>query len=98
MRRSCGAWMTAAFMAVPPLASKSTIPAVARPNPEGCAMVEPCPLIEVSGPPHARDLQYGRQAASRIRLGIAHYTGQLRRLDMDAAAVANLIRDYLPVI
>jgi isopenicillin-N N-acyltransferase-like protein len=61
-------------------------------------MVEPCPLIEVSGPPEARGRQYGAQAAVRIRRGIAHYTEQLRRLNMDAAAVAELVRDFLPVI
>ena len=61
-------------------------------------MIPPCPLIEISGPPHARGVQYGRQAAARIRRGIAHYGAQLRGLDLDAEAVRRLVRDYLPMI
>ena len=61
-------------------------------------MVDPCPLIEVSGPPHARGVQYGRQARARIQRGIAHYGAQLRGLDLDAEAVRRLVRDTLPVI
>jgi isopenicillin-N N-acyltransferase like protein len=29
-------------------------------------MVEPFPLIEISGPPHERGRQYGQKAADRI--------------------------------
>lgn len=61
-------------------------------------MAEPCPLIEVSGPPEERGRQHGRQAAERIRRGIGHYSGQLRALDLDAGAVRRLVRGYLPVI
>jgi isopenicillin-N N-acyltransferase-like protein len=61
-------------------------------------MAEPCPLIEISGAPHARGVQYGRQAASRIKRGLQHYGEQLRRLDLDAPATAALVADYLPVI
>jgi isopenicillin-N N-acyltransferase-like protein len=61
-------------------------------------MTEPFPLIEVSGPPHERGRQYGRQAAERIRRGVVHYSGQLARLDLDRDGVAALVRAYLPVI
>jgi len=61
-------------------------------------MTEPFPLIEVSGPPHERGRQYGRQAAARIRRGVAHYSGQLARLDLDGRGVAGLVHAYLPVI
>jgi isopenicillin-N N-acyltransferase-like protein len=61
-------------------------------------MVTPFPLIEVSGTPHERGRQYGRLAANRIRKGIAHYTVQLDRLNLDRAGVAALVRAYTPVI
>ncbi len=61
-------------------------------------MAEPCPLIELSGPPHARGVQYGRQAAARIRKGIGHYTRQIAGAGLDEAGLAALVRDYLPVI
>jgi len=61
-------------------------------------MVQPFPLIDVSGPPHARGLQYGQQSAERIRRGIAHYSGQLARLHLDHDGIAALVRAYLPVI
>ena len=61
-------------------------------------MAEPCPLIELSGPPHARGRAYGSQAAERIRRGIGHYSAQLRGLDLSAGEVSELVRDYLPVI
>lgn len=61
-------------------------------------MVEPFPLIEISGPPHERGRQYGRQAADRIRKGTAHYRTQLEGLSLDGAGIATLVRAYLPVI
>src|SRR6202007_1167277 len=61
-------------------------------------MIEPFPLIEISGPPHERGRQYGRLAASRIRKGGSHYLAQLQQLSLDAAGVAALVREYLPVI
>jgi isopenicillin-N N-acyltransferase-like protein len=61
-------------------------------------MIEPFPLIEISGPPHERGRQYGQQAADRIRKGVAHYTSQLHQLSLDAAAIVELVRDYRPVI
>ena len=48
-------------------------------------MTEAFPLIEVSGNPHERGRQYGRQAEGRIRKGIGHYGAQLRKLELDAS-------------
>ncbi len=56
------------------------------------------PLIEVSGAPEIRGIQYGRQAADRIYKGIGHYTSQLETLGLERKALAAVIRDYLPVI
>jgi isopenicillin-N N-acyltransferase-like protein len=61
-------------------------------------MVEPFPLIEISGPPHERGRQYGQKAAGRIKKGTSHYFAQLKELSLDAKGVAELVRDYLPVI
>ncbi|MDA9421031.1 C45 family autoproteolytic acyltransferase/hydolase [Bradyrhizobium sp. CCBAU 53380] len=61
-------------------------------------MVEPFPLIEISGPPYERGRQYGRKAADRIRKGASHYYAQLKELSLDSAGIAALVRDYLPVI
>ena len=61
-------------------------------------MIEPFPLIEISGLPHERGRQYGQQAADRIRNGVAHYTSQLHQLSLDAAAIVELVRDYRPII
>ena len=61
-------------------------------------MAEPCPLIEIAGAPHDRGLSYGRQAAVRIRRGIEHYGAQLKRLDLDKAAIDGLAQEFLPVI
>src|SRR5258708_21228469 len=61
-------------------------------------MVEPFPLIEISGPPHERGAQYGRLAADSIHKGASHYFAQLKELSLDPSGVAELVRDYLPVI
>lgn len=60
--------------------------------------IEPFPLIEVSGPPRQRGVQYGQQAGARIHKGVAHYTRQLEELKLGRAEIAALVRDYLPVI
>ncbi len=61
-------------------------------------MVEPCPLIDLSGPPHQRGVQHGRAAAVRIRKGIAHYTAQIARSGLGEQDIVGLVRDYLPII
>jgi isopenicillin-N N-acyltransferase-like protein len=61
-------------------------------------MVEPFPLIEISGPPRERGRQYGQKAVARIKKGTSHYFTQLKELSLDAKGVAELVRDYHPVI
>jgi isopenicillin-N N-acyltransferase like protein len=61
-------------------------------------MIEPVPLIEVSGSPLERGRQYGRLAAARIRKGASQYLEQLQKLSLDSAGLAALVREYLPVI
>lgn len=61
-------------------------------------MATPAPLIDVSGPPQERGRQHGRQAAERIRRGIAHYSAQLARSAFGAEALRAAVADYLPVI
>lgn len=61
-------------------------------------MVEPCPLIELAGPPHARGIDYGRQAKARIDKGIAHYARQLKSLGLGWPEIRGLVAEYRPVI
>jgi isopenicillin-N N-acyltransferase-like protein len=61
-------------------------------------MTDRCPLIEISGPPHARGVQYGRQAAARIRQGADTYARQIAKSGLDWSGVCALVADYLPVI
>ena len=49
--------------------------------------IAPFPLIELSGPPEARGEAYGRQAAERIRKGIAHYGQQMQGGGASAARI-----------
>ncbi len=60
--------------------------------------VHPCPLIEVSGTPQQRGQQHGRQAAERIRRGIADYSAQLQRSGFGEAELREAVAGYLPVI
>ena len=57
-----------------------------------------CPLIEISGPPFDRGLSYGRQAAERIALGVAHYLRQLEPSQFGAAQLRQAVAEYLPLI
>lgn len=59
-------------------------------------MTAPFPLIEVSGTPHERGRQHGQQAAARIRKGVAQYSGQLARMNLNDAGIAALVRAYRP--
>jgi len=61
-------------------------------------MVEPCPLIELSGAPYERGRDYGRKAQARIVKGIAHYSSQLKSQSIGPAEIKGLVNDYLPVI
>lgn len=60
--------------------------------------VEPCPMIDLSGAPHARGVQHGRAAAGRMRKGIAHYTAQIARSGLSERDIVGLVRDYLPIV
>lgn len=59
---------------------------------------KPFPLVEISGTPAERGLQYGRQARDRIHLGASHYTEQLSKLSLTRAELEKVVSDYLPVI
>jgi len=61
-------------------------------------MIEPSPLIEVSGTPHARGVSYGRRASDRIHRGAAHYRAQLERSAFAWPDVCAAVADYLPTI
>ena len=61
-------------------------------------MVEPFPLIELSGSPEARGRLYGAAAADRVRLSLAHYGAQLAASGLQAAAVRRLALEFLPRI
>ncbi len=61
-------------------------------------MAAPFPLIDVSGTPYERGVQYGSQAAERIRRGVAHYGAQLARMSLGEAEIAALVRAYTPII
>jgi isopenicillin-N N-acyltransferase-like protein len=61
-------------------------------------MTTPFPLIEVAGPASVRGRQYGELARGRIRLGIDHYSEQLRRLSVGPDGIAGIVRNYLPIM
>ena len=61
-------------------------------------MIEPSPLIEISGTPHARGVSYGQQASVRIHRGAAHYMAQLERSSFAWADVCAAVAEYLPTI
>lgn len=56
------------------------------------------PMIEISGPPERRGLEYGRQATAEIRRAIAHYESQLRDLRIGASELSRIIATYVPTI
>ena len=60
--------------------------------------IAPFPLIELSGPPEARGEAYGRQAAERIRKGIAHYGQQMQGGGTSAARIRELALAFVPRI
>jgi isopenicillin-N N-acyltransferase-like protein len=61
-------------------------------------MIEPCPLIEVSGPPRERGRTYGSKAADRVHKGAEHYATQLEKTALPWSEVQALVRDFVPVI
>jgi isopenicillin-N N-acyltransferase-like protein len=69
-----------------------------EPRPEAPAVIEPCPLIEVSGPPRERGRMYGSKAADRVHKGAEHYGKQLAQAALPWSEVQDLVRDFVPVI
>lgn len=61
-------------------------------------MADPCPLVEISGPPRERGRQYGEQAAARIRRGIDAYGAQLARDSLSGEALAETVARFVPTI
>jgi isopenicillin-N N-acyltransferase-like protein len=61
-------------------------------------MAERCRLIELSGPPYDRGVQYGRQAAAEVVRSVGHYCAQAKALDVDDARLAQIVREYLPIL
>jgi isopenicillin-N N-acyltransferase like protein len=61
-------------------------------------MAQPCRLIDLAGAPHDRGVQYGRQAAPEIARSVGHYGAQAAALGLDPARLAQLVREYLPVL
>lgn len=61
-------------------------------------MVTPVQYVEISGSPFDRGVQYGTQAADRIRLGADHYLAQLARIDFGMPALRAAVQQYLPSI
>jgi isopenicillin-N N-acyltransferase like protein len=61
-------------------------------------MIQPCPLIEVSGRPYERGQQYGEKAKSYIKKGIGHYSEQVSRLGLEPGDLHEIIREYTPII
>jgi isopenicillin-N N-acyltransferase-like protein len=59
-------------------------------------MTPPFPLIELSGGPRERGLQYGQQARDRIRLSVQIYGGQLKGLDLERSEIEPIIQAFLP--
>jgi isopenicillin-N N-acyltransferase-like protein len=61
-------------------------------------LVEPAPLIDVAGSPHARGVQHGRLARERILRGTRHYGEQLQKLGLSESGLEKLVAGYRPII
>jgi isopenicillin-N N-acyltransferase like protein len=61
-------------------------------------MAQPCRLIELTGSPHDRGVQYGRQAAPEIARCVTHYGAQAKAAGLDDQRLAQMVREYLPVL
>jgi isopenicillin-N N-acyltransferase like protein len=61
-------------------------------------MAQPCRLVDLSGTPHDRGIQYGRQAAPEIARAVGKYGAQAAALGVDPARLAKMVREYLPVL
>ena len=61
-------------------------------------MAQPCRLIELTGSPHDRGIQYGRQAAPEIARSIGHYGAQIAARGVDAQRLKEIVGQYLPTL
>ena len=61
-------------------------------------MAQPCRLIDLAGAPHDRGVQYGRQAVPEIARSVGHYGAQAAALGLDHPRLAQIVREYLPVL
>jgi len=61
-------------------------------------MAQPCRLIELTGSPHERGIQYGRQASAEIARSISHYGAQIAALGLDERRLAEIVARYLPTL
>ncbi|HEU5442742.1 MAG TPA: C45 family peptidase [Steroidobacteraceae bacterium] len=61
-------------------------------------MSQPCRLIELSGSPHDRGIQYGRQAAAEIARSIDHYAAQVAAHGVDERRLGDIAAQYLPTL
>ncbi|HEX5462979.1 MAG TPA: C45 family peptidase [Steroidobacteraceae bacterium] len=61
-------------------------------------MAQPCRLIELTGSPHERGIQYGRQASAEIGRSIGHYGAQIAALGLDESRLAEIVARYLPTM
>src|ERR1700760_3758856 len=61
-------------------------------------MAQPCRLIDLSGTPHERGIQYGQQAAREIARAVGHYGPQAAGLGVDSGRLEQKVVDYLPVL
>jgi len=61
-------------------------------------MVQPCRLIELSGTPRERGIQYGRQAAWEIANAVGHYGAQATAQGLDERQLAQRVQEYLPAL
>jgi len=61
-------------------------------------MAQPCRLIELTGSPHDRGIQYGRQAGAEIARSIGHYGAQIAALGLDERRLADIVAKYLPTL
>lgn len=57
-------------------------------------LIEPFPLVTLSGSPHERGRQYGSALSERVRRSVGLYGGALERFGLSAEAKARLICQY----
>lgn len=61
-------------------------------------MAQPCRLIEVSGSPFERGVQYGRAAAAEVARSVGHYAAQIKAMNLSAGKFSDIVRKYVPLI